>query len=45
METVQYYRYTEAWEDYANSKELPTNIPLVSRIQKLYEYIISYWTE
>ena len=35
METVQDYRHTKAWEGLCNSKELQTNIPLVSYVQTL----------
>ena len=35
METVQNYRHTEAWEGLCDSKELQTNIPLVSYVQTL----------
>ena len=33
--TVQDFRHTEAWERLYDSKELPTNIPLVSYVQPL----------
>ena len=33
MDTVQDSRHTEAWERLCNSKELQTNIPLVSLIK------------
>ena len=33
MDTVQDYRHPEAWEEVCDSKELPTNIPLVSYVQ------------
>ena len=35
METVQDYRHTETWEGLCDSKELQTNIPLVSYVQTL----------
>ena len=35
IETVQDYRHTEAWKGLCESKELPTNIPLVSYVQTL----------
>ena len=31
METIQYYRHIEAWERLCTSKELPSNIPPVTR--------------
>ena len=35
MEIVQDYPHTEAWKRLCNSKELPSNIPLVSHVQNL----------
>ena len=35
METVQDYRHTKAWVGLFDSKELQTNIPLVSYVQTL----------
>ena len=39
METIQEYRHTENWEGLSDTKELPTNLPPVSHVQR-YERII-----
>ena len=41
MEIVHDYRYTEAWEGLCDSKELYTNIPLVSYVQTLQKMILN----